>query len=135
MKSLILATAAHRLLPLLMLLSLFLLLRGHHKPGGGFAGGLTAAAAVSLFAVAHGVERARRVLCFEPRTIFGTGLLVAAFSGMIGLFHGEPFLSGIWTGMRMPLADKLGTPLLFDTGVYLIVLGIVLLIVFSLVEE
>ncbi|HMN02746.1 MAG TPA: MnhB domain-containing protein, partial [Geobacter anodireducens] len=66
MQSLFLATAVRLLLPLLLLFSLFLLLRGHNEPGGGFVGGLVAAAAFALHALAHGVAAARRVLRVEP---------------------------------------------------------------------
>ena len=64
-------------MPLLLLFAMFLLWRGHNEPGGGFVGGLVAAAAFSLYAIAYGVERARRALLVEPMTLLGAGLLVA----------------------------------------------------------
>lgn len=135
MKSLILSTAASYLFPLLLLFSVFLLLRGHNEPGGGFVGGLVVAAAFALYAIAHDVARARRVLGVDPRTLIGLGLLVGLVSGLFGLVAGLPFMSGQWSEYSVPLLGKLGTPLLFDTGVYLVVIGVTLTIIFALAEE
>jgi len=135
MSSMILSTATRYLLPLLLLFSLFLLLRGHNDPGGGFAGGLVAAAAFALYAIAHGVAAARRVLPLSPRGLIGGGLLVALGSGLIAVLVGRPFMTGLWDQHPIPVLGKVGTPLLFDAGVYLVVIGITLLIIFSLAEE
>jgi len=135
MTSLILSTATRYLLPLLLLFSFFLLLRGHNDPGGGFAGGLVAAAAFALYAIAHGVAAARRVLPATPQTLIGGGLLVAVSSGLLPVLLGQPFMTGLWDKRSVPVIGKLGTPLLFDLGVYLVVIGITLLIIFSLAEE
>lgn len=135
MQSLLLATAVRLLLPLLLLFSLFLLLRGHNEPGGGFVGGLVAAAAFVLHALAHGVAGARRVLRVEPRYLVAAGLLTALASGLLSLALGLPFLTGLWSAVPVPVIGHGGTPLLFDAGVYLVVAGMVLMIVFSLMEE
>jgi multicomponent Na+:H+ antiporter subunit B len=135
MTSLILSTATRYLLPLLLLFSIFLLLRGHNDPGGGFAGGLVAAAAFALYAIANGVAAARRVLSVTPGTLIGGGLLVAVSSGLLPVLLGQPFMTGLWDKRPIPVIGKLGTPLLFDLGVYLVVIGITLLIIFSLAEE
>lgn len=134
-QSLILSTAALYLLPLLLLFSIFLLLRGHNEPGGGFVGGLVAAAAFSLYSIAFDVDRTRRLLRVNPRTLAGTGLLLALASGAIAWFDGKPFMTALWGEQTLPVLGKLGTPLLFDIGVYLVVLGITLKIVFVLSEE
>ena len=94
-----------------------------------------ASAAFSLYALAHGVERARRVLRVNPRVLIGVGLLTAFGSGYWALVFSRPFLTGLWSEAKVPLIGKLGTPLLFDTGVYLVVIGVTLTIVFSLAEE
>lgn len=135
MKSIILSTATQYLLPLLLLLSVYLLLNGHNVPGGGFVGGLVAAAAFSLYSMAFGVEDAKRVLHFNPRTLCGFGLLAVFCSGILSLFMGKPFLTGLWSDIKIPILGKLGTPLLFDTGVYLVVVGVALMIIFSLEED
>jgi multicomponent Na+:H+ antiporter subunit B len=137
MRGLILATATTYLMPVLLLFSLFLLLRGHNEPGGGFVGGLVAAAAFVLLSVASGVGVARRALQVDPRSLVGVGLLLMLASGFIGpLLYGDPYLTSHW--WKVPLGDyeiALGTPLLFDIGVYLGVAGTILLITFSLEEE
>jgi multicomponent Na+:H+ antiporter subunit B len=134
-QSLILSTATRYLLPLLLLFSLFLLMRGHYEPGGGFVGGLVAAAAFSLYAIAFDVQRTRQLLRIDPRGLIGLGLLLAVLSGLFGWSQGKPFMTAIWGSQTWPVLGKVGTPLLFDIGVYLVVLGVILKIVFSLAEE
>ncbi|MEX1297136.1 MAG: Na+/H+ antiporter subunit B [Candidatus Limnocylindrales bacterium] len=137
MRALILPTATTYLMPVLVLFSLFLLLRGHNEPGGGFAGGLVAAAAFVLLSVASGVGEARRALQVDPRSLIGVGLLLMLVSGAIApIVYGEPYLTSYWWTISLGEYDvSVGTPLLFDIGVYLAVAGTVLLIVFSLEEE
>jgi len=134
MNSLILSTATRLLLPLLLIFSIFLLLRGHNEPGGGFVGGLVAAAAFALYMIATDVANVKRILRIEPRTLIGMGLLICLISGLISLFRGLPFMTGLWSKTALPVIGKVGTPLLFDTGVYLVVLGITLTIILSLAE-
>jgi multicomponent Na+:H+ antiporter subunit B len=135
MNSLILSTAITYLLPLLLLLSVYLLMHGHNLPGGGFVGGLVAAAAFGLYTIAHGVEKARRLLYFNPITLIGFGLLVSLISGFVSIFFRNPFLTGLWSELKMPVLGKVGTPLLFDAGVYIVVIGVTLMIIFSLTEN
>jgi multicomponent Na+:H+ antiporter subunit B len=136
-RGLILPTATNYLMPVLLLFSLFLLLRGHNDPGGGFAGGLVAAAAFVLLSVSSGVSVARRALQVDPRTFVGVGLLLMIASGVVApLVYGEPYLTSHWWTLSLGAhAFAVGTPLLFDIGVYLGVAGTILLIVFSLEEE
>ncbi len=133
MSPIVLRTAARYLVPLLLLLSLFLLWRGHNEPGGGFVGGLVVAAAFVLRALAEGAASARQALRVGPRTLIGAGLLVMAAAGTAGLLRGEPFLTGLWLGGH-PGGLALGTPLLFDVGVYLVVAGVSLVILLELAE-
>ena len=137
MKPLILPTAARLLLPLLLLFAVFLLLRGHNQPGGGFAAGLVAAAAFALYAIATDVPTARRALGVAPRTLLGVGLLVALLTGLLPVLDGRPFLTGLWGYLWLPGLGRVdvGTPLLFDGGVFLVVIGMTLTIVLSLAEE
>jgi multicomponent Na+:H+ antiporter subunit B len=118
-------------MPLLLLFSVFLLLRGHNQPGGGFVGGLVAAAAFALYAIAFGVSRARRALWVRPLTLLGVGLLLALASGLVAVLRGRPFLTASW----FPGPVALGTPALFDVGVFLVVVGVVLMMIFSLAED
>ncbi len=133
MTSLILRTATRILMPLLLLFALFLLLRGHNAPGGGFVGGLVVAAAFVLYAIASGFSASRRALLVDPSTLLNMGLLIALTSGMIGIFMGQPFMTATWTSLGPePAGVLIGTPLLFDVGVFLAVIGVVLTIVFTL---
>lgn len=117
---------------LLALIALVLLWRGHNLPGGGFIGGLVAACAAVLLALAFGVDRARAVLHLPPLALLAIGLAVAAGAGLIGLLQGQAFLAGQWI---FPAGLALGTPLLFDLGVFLTVLGAVLHMLFRLLER
>jgi multicomponent Na+:H+ antiporter subunit B len=135
MPSLILAAATRGLFPLILLFSVFLLLRGHNDPGGGFIGGLAAACAFALWAVAEGVAAARERLRVDPRALVAAGLCVALTSGLLAMLDGAPFLTGLWPPLSLPVVGKVGTPLLFDLGVYLVVIGIATTILFELMEE
>ncbi len=133
MSSLIVRTATRYLVPLLLLFSLFLLWRGHHEPGGGFAGGLVAATAFVLVALAEGTRAARELLRIEPRGLVPIGLLTSLVAGLVGPAQGAPFLTGAWPPALKELG--LGSPLLFDLGVYLTVLGVVLTVLLTLIED
>jgi multicomponent Na+:H+ antiporter subunit B len=137
MRGLILPTATTYIMPVLLVLSVFLLLRGHNEPGGGFAGGLVAAAAFILLSIADGVGAARRVLRVDPRSLVGAGLLIMLLSGLVApLLDGSPYLTSLWWKPEVAgYVVSIGTPLLFDIGVYLGVSGTILLITFALEEE
>jgi multicomponent Na+:H+ antiporter subunit B len=136
MSSLILRTATRFLMPLLLLFALFLLLRGHNEPGGGFVGGLVVAAAFVLYAISAGVPASRCALLIRPSTLLSVGLLVALASALPALVVGRPFMSALWTEVGAgPGAWAIGTPLVFDVGVFLAVIGVVLTIVFTLAED
>jgi len=135
MSSLILRTATRYLVPLLLLFSLFLLWRGHHEPGGGFVGGLVAATAFVLIALAEGPAVARRVLRFPPNRLVPLGLAISATTGVLAVVRGQPFLTSLWLDAGGAEGLTLGTPLLFDLGVYVTVMGVVLSILLSLIEE
>ena len=135
MTSSILQTAARLLMPLLLLFAVFLLLRGHNQPGGGFVGGLVVAASFVLYSIAFGVDAARRALLVRPSTLLGIGPLVALVSGLPAVVVGQPFMTAFWT--TIPAGSTtldVGTPLVFDVGVFLAVIGVVLTIVFTLAE-
>jgi multicomponent Na+:H+ antiporter subunit B len=122
-------------MPLLLLFAVFLLLRGHNQPGGGFVGGLVVASSFVLYAIAFGVDASRRALLVRPATLLGVGLLVALTSGLPAVIRGQPFMTAQW--VEVPFgrtAVAVGTPLVFDVGVFLAVVGVVLTIVFTLAE-
>ena len=137
MNLLILQTWTRLLQPIMFLFAIFLLLRGHDEPGGGFIGGLLASAAFSLGALAYGVETAKQEVRFTPQFLMTFGLFAAAASGLIGMVYGDPFLTSQWYEFSLPLFGelKVGTPLIFDIGVFAVVIGVTTGVVFSLLEE
>ncbi len=138
MNSVILRTVSRFLVGLMLLFSIFLLLRGHNEPGGGFIGGLVAAAGLIVYGFADGPAAVRRILRIDPRAIAMFGLLAALLAGLMSAIAGVPFLTGLWTFIGATPGDKglaIGTPLLFDIGVYLVVVGGVLGMVLALEEE
>ncbi len=136
MNSVILRTATRFTIPLLLLFAIVILLQGHNKPGGGFIGGLIAAAAFSLHALAFNAAETRKVLVVDLRTLIGVGLLIALSSAFIPLFVNLPFMTGVW--VEVPVGGgapiKLGTPLLFDLGVFTVVISVTLLMVLTLLD-
>lgn len=118
----ILDTTLRWLLPLLGIVSFFLLLRGHDQTGGGFSGGLLASSAVVIMTITYGAESSRKLLYFQPLSYISFGLMIAVLAGMFQL--DVAFMRSVW--IELPLGFtilKLGTPLIFDLGVYILVLG------------
>lgn len=136
MNSVILHTATRLLTSLILMFSIYILFRGHNQPGGGFIGGLIAASALILYSVSFGAEWARAAMRAHGLSIAGAGLFAAALSGVLSAFAGVPFLTGLWYipewGKELHLA--LSTPLLFDVGVYLVVVGALTTIALELEE-
>ncbi|THF65511.1 DUF4040 domain-containing protein [Pseudothauera nasutitermitis] len=130
--SVLLRVGVKPLAGLLLLVSVVLLWRGHNLPGGGFIGGLVAACALVLLALTFGVPMARRLLRVPPAWVAGLGLACAAGAGLFGLAGGGDFLTGGWIA---PGGLALGSPLLFDLGVFLAVSGAVLHMLFRLLES
>lgn len=135
MTSSILRTAVRVLMPLLLLFAVFLLLRGHNEPGGGFVGALVAAASFILYAIGFGVDAARRALPVGPSRLLGIGLSVALASGLPGVLLGRSFMTAVWASIDTgSTAVYVGTPLVFDVGVFLAVIGVVSTVVFTLAD-
>ncbi|MGO4440506.1 Na+/H+ antiporter subunit B [Rhizobium sp. RAF56] len=135
MKSLIFRTSAPYLTALMLLFSVFVLLRGHNEPGGGFIGGLIAASAFAIYGIASGVAAVRRALVFRALSIAGAGLFIATLAGLLSIVFGAPFMTGLWVypslfGVEVPLSSVL----FFDVGVYLVVVGAFTGILLSLEE-
>jgi multicomponent Na+:H+ antiporter subunit B len=124
MRTLIFRTVAPAIVALMLLFSVFVLLRGHNEPGGGFIGGLIAAGALAVYGLASGVGEVRRALRVHPVTFAGFGLFLAALSGFVSYSRELPYLTGLW--WILDLGDSefaLSTPGLFDIGVYFVVFG------------
>jgi multisubunit Na+/H+ antiporter MnhB subunit len=137
MESIILQIAARHMRPLLIVLSVVVLYRGHNEPGGGFIGGLMFGSAFILYAMAYGVKHTEKSTFINPINLTALGLLVALVSGLPAMIKGKIYMTGEWItilkGTFMEL--KLGTPLLFDLGVYFAVAGMLMMVMFSLMEE
>lgn len=136
MNTVIFRTVTPFLTAIMLVFSVFVLLRGHNEPGGGFIGGLIAACAFAIYGIAHGVASVRRAIWFHPMGIAGFGLLLACIAGLISIFARVPFMTGLWIypelfGVEVPLS----TVMIFDTGVYLVVVGAITSIALVLEEE
>ncbi|MDP2161644.1 MAG: Na+/H+ antiporter subunit B [Flavobacterium sp.] len=134
--TIILRTASTYLLPLLLLFSVFILLRGHYLPGGGFIGGLIASIAFILHGSANGQENTKTMLRIHPGFLMPVGLAIAFFSGIAGMvLEGKSFMTGMWFKDPLPVIGMIGTPLFFDIGVYLVVVGVTLTIIMTISES
>lgn len=133
--SLVLQTTTRLMMGLLLLFSLFLLMRGHYEPGGGFSGGLVAASAITLYGLAFGMPQARKLLRVDPEIFIPVGLCISLGSALIGPLTGDPFFTGTWDDTPIPVIGKIGSPFTFDIGVYFVVLGVTLSILFNLGEN
>ena len=138
MNSIILRAGTRYLSGTLLLFSLYMLLRGHNEPGGGFIGGLIGSTGFVLYAVACGTADARKALKLMPQNIAVAGLGIALLAGIAAVALGDPLFTGQWLFLN-PTEDSKGLPLstvlVFDIGVYLVVFGSILSIVFAMEEE
>jgi multicomponent Na+:H+ antiporter subunit B len=136
MNTVIFRTVAPYITGLMVLFSIFVLLRGHNEPGGGFIGGLIAASALAIYGIACGVAPVRRAIYFHPIAIAAAGLFIASAAGLPSLFAGVPFLTGLWVFPKIAGTEvALSTPLFFDIGVYLVVVGAITAIALALEER
>lgn len=136
MRTVIFRSIAPYLTSLMVLFSIFVLLRGHNEPGGGFIGGLIAASALAIYGIACGVAPVRRAIYFHPMAIAAFGLFMSAVAGVLSVFASVPYMSGLWIyphlfGVEIPLSSVL----VFDVGVYLVVVGAISSIALALEER
>ncbi|TDD76151.1 DUF4040 domain-containing protein [Actinomadura darangshiensis] len=131
--SVLLEVAARLLGPTILVFSLYLLIAGHGRPGGGFVGGLVAGMAFVLRYLPGGRRELATALPVRPSALIGGGLGLAVATGAAGWAGGE-FLHGTVWHAALPLAGEIEVPtsLFFDIGVYLLVLGLVLTILTTL---
>ncbi len=131
---LVLSRITRLLLPMALLVSIHLFLRGHNAPGGGFIAGLVTAVALILQSMASGIAWTRRQWSQRYQPLIGWGVLIAAATGLGSWLFGRPFLTSAFAHVHLPLVGEfeLATAMLFDLGVYLCVVGVVLLILATL---
>ena len=135
MVSFILRVATRMLVGLILVFSAYLFFRGHNAPGGGFSAALVAGTGFSLFAIAEGTGPVRQAIRTDPLNFVALGLLLAILSGMVAVVGGQIFLTGLWWPMDATAGSfVVGTPLIFDAGVFFVVLGTVLTLVLHLEE-
>jgi multicomponent K+:H+ antiporter subunit A len=126
----VLDTLSRALLPMALLVSVFIFLRGHNLPGGGFIAGLITAVALILQYISHGVTWAQQRQPFSYHGVAGLGVLLAGLTGLGSWLFGRPFLTSAFSHFHLPLIGEfeLATAMIFDLGVYLTVVGATLLI-------
>ncbi len=134
--SLILRTATLIVLPLQLVFSIFLLLRGHDEPGGGFIGGLVASGAFALYLYSYGVHALKQLLRVSPKDLLAIGLLLGLSATVPSVFLGQSFFTAQW--LTVSIGNnliKLSTVLVFDVGVYLTVVGTLVTMFTALAES
>lgn len=134
MKSLIFKTASNYLLPLLLLFSIFILLRGHYLPGGGFVGGLMASVAFLIHSFAHGLKETKTIIRVSPGLLMPVGLSICLLAALSPWFVNLPVMTGLWFDEPFKFVGMVGSALFFDIGVYLVVVGTTLTIMFAIAE-
>ena len=130
-----LRTAADYLLPLLLLFSVFVLLRGHYLPGGGFVGGLIASIAFVLHSFAYSTRETKQLFRRDPFFLIPVGLSLTFISAILPAFAGQNFMSALWFAESLEVIGSVGSALFFDVGVYIVVVGVVLTILFTISEN
>lgn len=137
MNSVILQIASKYLRWILLAFAVLALLRGHNQPGGGFIGGLLAGLAIVFRGFAYSINQVKQELKSKPMIYTGLGLLFILLSFLPGIFAGNELMTGVWLKIPLPLLGelKLGSPLIFDIGVFFGVIGVTLLFVFSLTKK
>jgi multicomponent Na+:H+ antiporter subunit B len=123
-RALVLEVAVRGLYPIMMIAAVWVLLRGHHEPGGGFIGGLIAVCATALVAVAKGSSAALARIPLGPKRLSAAGTALALVSAAPAPFLGKPYLTHQWIEVPLGFTElSLGTTLLFDLGVFGAVFG------------
>jgi multicomponent Na+:H+ antiporter subunit B len=135
MNSLIYKVGANLLFGILLVFSVFMLLRGHNEPGGGFIGGLIGAVAFIVYAMSENIKATRAVLRVNPEYLAVFGLAVALFAGLMGPMFDDGLFAGQWLFIGATETSKgwpLSSVLLFDIGVYFTVLGAIVALVLEM---
>lgn len=121
---------AQMILPLALMVSIYILLRGHNLPGGGFIAGLITASAMILQYMTSGVDWVKERFDYNYQSVVAVGVMIALFTGLGSWFFGHAFLTSWFTHLDWPVVGEFefATAMLFDIGVYLTVVGATLMI-------
>ena len=132
-RPLMLQVLARFTLPLALLVSVYIFLRGHNEPGGGFVAGLVTSVALVLLQVAYGQRWVMERLPFNATRLAGVGVLIAGATGLASWLLGYPFLTSTFGHFNIPLIGEveLASAMAFDFGVYCTVVGSTLVILSS----
>ena len=135
--TLILQVGTSFLVPLSLLFAVYVFLKGHQSPGGGFVGGLVAGVALIVYRMCFGGESLRRVLPVTERTMIAVGLCLAAGTGSAALLFGLPFFTSNNGYLPLPGGGYYhwATVAIFDLGVFLVVVGVVVGMMDALASE
>jgi multicomponent Na+:H+ antiporter subunit B len=133
----ILQTVTKFTLFVIILFSIHLFFAGHYYPGGGFIGGLMTSGAIVLLLLAFDIKTVKTILPIDYIKIIAVGLIFSIGTGVGGLFFDVPFLTHAFTYVDLPLLGKtsLHTAVLFDTGVFLVVIGVTMTIIQTIGES
>jgi len=138
-ESLFFKTISRFLFPAILVFALFLFLRGHNAPGGGFIAGLLAAVSFAVLGLSFGASKITKAYRLNSFSLVRIGLLIAVSSGFIAVFFapGGQYFQGFWGHVWLPLLGEvaIGTPVMFDLGVFLVVLGIGVNFILTLMED
>jgi multicomponent Na+:H+ antiporter subunit B len=137
MNTVILQLASKYVRGLLIVFSVIMLVRGHNLPGGGFIGGLLAGLSIAYKGFAFTPGKVEAEMKIRPEYFMVFGLFLVFASLWPGLFVEGTLMQGVWFTLPFPFTQgyKVGTPFLFDIGVYFIVIGVTVLFLFSLTEK
>ncbi len=136
MNSVILQIASRVVRALLILFALIALFRGHNHPGGGFIGGMLAGLSIAFRGFAYNIKAADEMTTFKPQNYLALGLILVILSVVPSLYLDDFFMQGEWWKLSVGSWQlKLGTPLVFDTGVFFVVIGVSVLFLFSLKRQ
>ncbi len=136
MNNIILEKIARLFLRVIAVMSVLLLLRGHNSPGGGFIAGIVLATGFIYYGIIFGSDRIQTIIYFNTRIWMGIGLGLVLIAAVMPVFAGHEPLTGLWYIGEWPLVGTmhLGTPLIFDTGIFIGVTGLILSIIITIME-
>jgi len=134
MNSILLQIAAKYLKYIFLIFAVLALMQGHNHPGGGFIGGLLAALTVVYNSMAYTPQKVKEKQKVKPEYFMGIGLICILFSFLPSVIFAEPLMKGNWISFNSSVLGtvKLGTPLLFDIGVFFGVIGVTIMFLFTL---
>ena len=135
MRNIVLIKISRLYLVAMIIFSIFVLLRGHNHPGGGFIGGIITSTGFIFYGIINGSDKVKGLLRITTIELMGAGLFAGMTALLIPVFAGREPFTGLWTEFTVfSSVVHLGTPLLFDTGIYLVVTGVFLSIIISVMD-